>query len=74
MVTSSSSSCGVAATEVTDSGEGFQSGGNTYVLEAINSTGSPAVHGSLAATDEIIKIIGLVNLAGESLSAHRLTL
>ena len=52
----------------------FQYGGNTYVLEAINDTGTSAPHSALAATDEVIKIIGVVNLGGESLVGHTLTL
>jgi hypothetical protein len=52
----------------------FQFNGNTYLVEAINSTGAAATHTALAATDEIIKIVGLVSLSGESLAAHTLTL
>jgi ELWxxDGT repeat protein len=52
----------------------FQLGGNTYIVEAINATASAAAHPSLTATDEVIKIVGLVDLSGESLSAHTLTL
>jgi hypothetical protein len=52
----------------------FQLGGNTYVVEAINSTASAAAHSSLTATDEVIKIVGLVDLSGESLAGHTLTL
>ena len=52
----------------------FQYGGNTYVVEAINTTGSAATHAALTATDEIIKIVGLVSLSGASLHGHTLTL
>ena len=52
----------------------FQYGGNTYVVEAINTTSAAASHTMLATTDEVIKIVGLVNLAGESLVGHALTL
>ena len=52
----------------------FQYGGNTYAVEAINVVTIPATHSALAATDEVIKIVGLVNLSGESLSGHALTL
>jgi T5SS/PEP-CTERM-associated repeat protein len=52
----------------------FQYGGNTYVLEAINDTAGAAAHPALAATDELIKIVGLVSLSGESLAGHTLTL
>jgi hypothetical protein len=52
----------------------FQYNNNTYVLEAINNTASPAAHSALAAPDEIVTIVGLVNLSGESLAGHTLTL
>jgi hypothetical protein len=52
----------------------FQYNNNTYIVEAINSTASSATHSALAATDEVIKIVGLVSLSGESLAAHALTL
>jgi hypothetical protein len=52
----------------------FQLGGNTYIVEAINSTASAAAHASLAATDEVIKIVGQIDLSGESLTGHTLTL
>jgi hypothetical protein len=52
----------------------FQYGGNTYVVEAINTTGSAATHAALAATDEVIKIVGVVSLDGASLHGHTLTL
>jgi hypothetical protein len=52
----------------------FEYQGDTYVLEAINPTSSAAGHSALAATDEVIKILGLVSLANESFAAHSLTL
>ena len=52
----------------------FQYGGNTYVMESINAAASAAAHNALATADEIIKIIGLVNLNAETLSAHALAL
>jgi T5SS/PEP-CTERM-associated repeat protein len=52
----------------------FQYNNNTYIVEAINNTGSSANHSVLAATDEVIKIVGLVSLSGESLATHTLTL
>jgi hypothetical protein len=52
----------------------FQLCGNTYIVEAINNTNSAATHPALSATDEIVKIVGLVSLSGESLSGHTLTL
>ena len=42
----------------------FQYGGNTYLVEAVNFAASAAAHAALAATDEIIKIVGLVSLEG----------
>jgi hypothetical protein len=52
----------------------FQYNNNTYIVEAINSTGNQAAHSALAATDEVIKIVGLVSLSDESLATHTLTL
>jgi phage tail protein X len=52
----------------------FQYNNNTYLVESINNTGSSATHSALAATDEVIKIVGLVSLSGESLATHTLTL
>ena len=52
----------------------FQYGGNTYVVEAINDGATAATHNALAATDEVLKIVGLVSLTTESLSLHTLTL
>jgi hypothetical protein len=52
----------------------FQLGGNTYIVEAINTAGSAATHPALATTDEVIKITGLVTLSGETLAGHTLTL
>jgi hypothetical protein len=52
----------------------FQYNNNTYVVEAINNTASSANHPALAATDEVIKILGAVNLSGESLAGHTLAL
>jgi hypothetical protein len=49
-------------------------GGNTYIVEAINTAGSAATHPALATTDEVIKITGLVTLSGETLAGHTLTL
>ena len=51
-----------------------QYGGNTYLVEAINAAGMAAAHSALAATDEVVKIIGLANLSGESIGAHMLAL
>jgi hypothetical protein len=52
----------------------FQYNNNTYVVEAINNTASSANHPALAATDEVIMIVGQVSLGGESLVGHTLTL
>jgi hypothetical protein len=52
----------------------FQYGGNTYVLEAINATGTAATHTALTATDEVIKIVGSVSLGSEAFAGHTLTL
>jgi hypothetical protein len=52
----------------------FHYGGDTYLVEAINPAGIAAIHAALAATDELVKIIGMVSLNSESLSAHTLTL
>jgi hypothetical protein len=52
----------------------FQLSGNTYIVEAINNTASAASHSALAATDEVVKITGLVTLSGETLAGHTLTL
>ena len=52
----------------------FQYAGNTYVMEAINLTSVAAVHTALTATDEVLKIVGLVNLSGESFADHTLIL
>jgi hypothetical protein len=52
----------------------FQSDGKTYILEAVNSSGGPATHGALEATDALVEVTGLANLSGEGLSGHTLTL
>ena len=40
----------------------FQYQGDTYIVEAVNSTGSAAVHNGLGANDVVVKLTGLVNL------------
>jgi hypothetical protein len=52
----------------------FQYAGSTYVVEAINATAAAATHSALSAADEVMKIVGLVNLGGETLASHTLTL
>jgi len=41
----------------------FQYGGNTYVVEAINSTANPAAHSALGTGDVVVELTGLVNVA-----------
>ena len=52
----------------------FQYSGNTYLVEAINHGSVAASHAALAATDAVVEIVGVVNLSGEALIAHTLTL
>jgi hypothetical protein len=55
----------------------FQFGGNTYIVEAINGSNGAATHTGLAAGDEVIKIVGLVDLSGDGITggtAHTVTL
>ena len=52
----------------------FQYAGNTYLVEAINPTSVAASHTALAATDEVVKIVGLVSLNGEGFVDHTFTL
>jgi hypothetical protein len=49
----------------------FQFSGNTYLVEAINTTASAAAHATLAATDQVVDVAGFVNLSGEILAGHR---
>ena len=51
----------------------FQFHGDTYVVEAINSTGANAAHTALTATDEVVKITGLVDLSHSNFVGHTLT-
>jgi hypothetical protein len=53
----------------------FQFQGNTYVVEAVNSTGAFASHTALATGDVIVKIAGLVDLgAAATFAGNTLTL
>jgi hypothetical protein len=52
----------------------FQFGGNTYVVEAINSTSAAAGHTALGTGDEVVKIVGLVDLSASTFAAHTLHL
>ena len=52
----------------------FQFGGDTYLVEAINHTGSAAAHATLATDDVVVKIVGLVDLGSDYDSGtHTLT-
>jgi len=56
----------------------FQFGGNTYIVEAVNSANSgKTAHTALGANDVVIKIVGLVDLtpsAGAFGGGHTLVL
>jgi hypothetical protein len=52
----------------------FQFGGNTYVVEAVNSGTSPAVHTALGAHDAVVELTGLVNLSHGVFAGHALVL
>jgi hypothetical protein len=52
----------------------FQYGSDTYIVEAINGGSASASHTALAATDAVIHIVGQVNLSGDALASHLLTL
>ena len=44
----------------------FQYGGNTYIVEAVNTGSSAATHTALGANDIVVEIVGLVNLSGSA--------
>ena len=46
----------------------LQFGGNSYVVEAINTGSVAAAHPALTATDEVVTIVGSVR--GKSVGAH----
>jgi hypothetical protein len=55
----------------------FQFGGNTYIVEAVNSGTTAAPHTALGAQDAVVELVGLVNIGvGGSFAAgtHILTL
>ena len=52
--------------------EWFQYSGNTYAVEAVNAGTSAASHPALASTDEVIKIVGLVDLSTAAHVGHTL--
>lgn len=41
----------------------FQYGGNTYIVEAINSTAAAAAHTALGTGDVVVELTGLINVA-----------
>lgn len=47
----------------------FQYGGNTYIVEAVNSTASAATHNGLASGDIVVKLTGLVDVS-HSVDVH----
>jgi hypothetical protein len=40
----------------------FQYAGNTYIVEAVNSTNAAAAHAGLASNDIVVELTGLVNV------------
>lgn len=50
----------------------FQYHGNTYVVEANNTTAASATHTALGANDVVVAITGLVDLTNAGVSAHNL--
>jgi hypothetical protein len=47
-------------------------GGTAYIAAAINVTASAAPHSVLATTDELVKIVGAVDLGAVSQMGHTL--
>jgi hypothetical protein len=41
----------------------FQFGGNTYIVEALNTTSAAAAHAALGTSDVVVELTGLVNVA-----------
>jgi hypothetical protein len=52
----------------------MQYGGNTYVVEATNSTGVPEHQTTLSSTDTVVELMGVVDLSGAIFQGHSLTL
>jgi hypothetical protein len=52
----------------------FQFQGNTYIVEAVNGANAAAPHPALAASDTVVELTGLVNIAAGGFAAHTLTL
>jgi hypothetical protein len=48
----------------------FQYAGNTYVVEDINSASTPGSQTALTATDEVVQILGLINLNDAQFTGH----
>jgi hypothetical protein len=44
----------------------FQFGGNTYIVESINSGAAPAPHSALGTGDVVVELTGLVNVATDA--------
>jgi hypothetical protein len=61
-VTNGAAQLGVAGT-ATALADWFQYGGNTYIVEAINSTTAPAAHTALGTGDVVVELTGLINVA-----------
>ena len=51
----------------------FQYGGDTYVIEAINSSVTPEAHDTLLPTDSMVEVMGLVDLTNAQFSGYTLT-
>lgn len=59
----------------------FQFGGNTYIVEATNTTGAPAPHTALGSGDVVIELVGLItpttganNIGANTFGGHTLIL
>jgi hypothetical protein len=51
----------------------FEYQGNTYVVEAVNNTGTAAAHTALGANDTVVKLTGLVDLTHAHISSGELS-
>jgi hypothetical protein len=52
----------------------FQYGSDTYVVEAINPTSTPADQTELTATDAVIQLVGLIDLSNSQFAGSTLTI
>jgi hypothetical protein len=52
----------------------MQYAGNTYVVEATNSTGAPEHQTTLNSTDTVVELMGVVDLSSAAFQGHILTL